>query len=195
MNSEMVVCSSNNPSSTLPAWLSNDIRPSEVGEGTPPREVTALRNLSRAAPPPPFAERVAGITPLSERAGASLPDCATSHRSPFSSCSRRSLSCSSSSALRMSSARSSACRSVRLSRYSDRRLYFSTCSCRTSRSSWTVAFSSASTFRAGSSRTGVRGEGCREGNSRSVSGSAVLRAGEGGTLGLRLASESGDMAP
>ncbi|PIL29050.1 hypothetical protein GSI_09098 [Ganoderma sinense ZZ0214-1] len=165
MNCEMELCSSARPSSTLPTALSTDILPgpSVPGEDTttdaPVRDVAALPDRVRAALPLPLRLRlVRGITSLSLRAGSSPAECATSHLSPFISRSRRSRSRSSTSTLCTSSARSSAWRSVRLRRYDERRLYLSTCCCRASRRSCAVAFSSASTFRARSSRTGVPGD-------------------------------------
>ena len=197
MNFEIELCSSAKPSSTLPTVLSIDIRPgpSVPGEDTtteaPVRDVPALPALSRAAL---LLRLGGGMTSLSFRAGSSAPECATIHFKPFISRSRRSLSRSSSSTLCTSSARSSAWRSVRLRRYDERRLYLSTCCCSASRKSCALAFSSASTLRARSSRIGVRGDERPEVSRSSVSVSEP-RTGEDGTLRLTLASESGDMLP
>lgn len=114
---------------------------------------------------------------------------ATSHFRPFISRSHRAASASSASTRCIISAFSSACLSVRLSRYADSRVYFSCCSRSASRSCSVVAFWSPSTSSTGSSRTGVRMDGA----SRSVSTSLVVRDGDGGML--MLASESGDFAP
>lgn len=186
MNSEIVLCSSAKPSSTLPAGESNDVRSSDRIDFTERMDPTALRVVA------PLLDRsrggfFPGRVMLSARAGVGagevLPELATIHLRPFISCSHLAAFCSRTSTVRISSAFSSACRSVRLRRYAESREYLSVCARSASRNSSAVAFASASTLLAGSSRTGVRIEGA----------SVSLRAGEDGML--TLIKESGDLGP